>query len=284
MVQSMIPHSLMKRQTRILSHQSPLRKKHSKNNSPAKNFLAQNMKNISEYERDKLHPNFSVCTNSNGGNKDVLSKGTIEDNYEQEQDQKSSELKRFEASEQKKALIVEVQKRINVQSEFNANEILYAAGITNHRIKEAQDKMSQKQMSGSVEELEQNLPRQTKAQVKEQTVAVATIITSAEKVKELNSMENERQVNAKKMIGKTRYKIPDSLKLESYLHGVKSADKRTMITGLASGERSLEGKITLKDYDKKMERVKEGQLDPIMEHVKKFAGKKGIAGLSLIEK
>ena len=164
-------------------------------------------------------------------------------------------------TDKKNALIDAMAKRVSGASQLNAKEVLASAGISNNRLDRAALKAKSGEMRGSG------------TLVKENASAVAHIIRSMRiKREELTSRHGKSGgAAARKMIGKTNFNMPTQGTLEDTYFAQLSEKKRRLITSLAAGEKSMEGKISLKDYDSKLASARQSQADPVQEYVKHFS-------------
>ena len=69
------------------------------------------------------------------------------------------------------------------------------------------------------------------------------------------------------------FAMPTRDDLEVMVIAEQSEQKRKILTILAAGEKQMEGKIILKDYDSKVNTLRESMEDPVQEYVKNFSEK-----------
>ena len=65
--------------------------------------------------------------------------------------------------------------------------------------------------------------------------------------------------------------MPSKDALEDTYFINQSERKKRFISTLAAGEKCMEGKITLKEYDFKLANLRNSQTDPVKEYVKNFS-------------
>lgn len=87
------------------------------------------------------------------------------------------------------------------------------------------------------------------------------------KEREALTKKDVKVIDAKIMVGKSKFGLPTQKKLENYLNAIRSGERHVMLGEIAAGQSKLEGRITLKELEQKVEKIKYQQEDPIQDHV-----------------
>ena len=112
-------------------------------------------------------------------------------------------------TDEKNALIEEMKKRIEGQTNLSAQELLATAGVSNQRLNQALDPNIRNVDFMSLT---------NKQNSREEALAVAMILKSVKLQREHKHNPIEKEGKSQKMVGKTRYDLPT---IEYYKHQIE---------------------------------------------------------------
>ena len=182
---------------------------------------------------------------------------------------KSKDAKNANDPRDKSSPIENMEARVRGNSKMSVNEVLASAGVGSHRVKASMEKTykEEKEVSPQLSQ-------------REQAIAVNQLIQQMKRKNEEQTTGKSSLYNSRRMVGRHKYDLPTTDDLRHSLQQSHTEQKRKLISRLAHQEQVMEGKITLKDYDEKVQKEKATHVDPVKEYVRNFSNAQDILGES----